>query len=205
MKKTKSVLDVNRFLKSLALILIICGSLGLLSSFMLTYDKIHVLMDPSFQPACNINPVLSCGSVMNTKQAELFGVPNTVFGLIGYSMLIVVGAAILAKAKFDRWFWIALQIGATGAFVFMHYLFYQGVYQIKAICPFCFLMWISTTPLFWYVTVHNVQAGHIALKGRLAGVKRFIINHHLDLFILWYVLLFTILITKFWYYWKTLI
>jgi uncharacterized membrane protein len=68
-------------------ILIVAGIIGCIASFVLTYDKIQVLQNANYEPSCNINPILSCGSVMKTEQASLFGVPNTVFGLVAYSML----------------------------------------------------------------------------------------------------------------------
>lgn len=203
-KSTKADFSVI-LLKWLPWILIVFGTLGIIASFTLTYDKIKVMQDATYVPNCNINPVLSCGSVMKTKQAEIMGVPSTIFGLIGYTAVVVVGAALLAKARFERWFWLSLQLGVTAAFAFIHYLFFQGVFRIGAVCPFCFLTWISTAPLFWYVTVYNVSAGHIRFAPKLAWLKRFILAHHLDLFILWYLLLLGTLLQHFWYYWKTLI
>lgn len=75
LKIRKSDLTLN---KVLPFILIAAGIIGIIASFVLTYDKIHVLTDKGYEPSCNINPILSCGSVMKTEQASLLGVPNTV-------------------------------------------------------------------------------------------------------------------------------
>ena len=32
-------------------------------------------------PTCSINPVLACGSVINTPQASVFGPPNPLIGV----------------------------------------------------------------------------------------------------------------------------
>ena len=44
-------------------VLIIGGFFGLLAAFELTLEKIAVTADPNYIPECDINPVLSCGSI----------------------------------------------------------------------------------------------------------------------------------------------
>ena len=112
--------------QTLPILFIILGGLGFVASFALTYDKIQVITDPSYVPDCNINPVLSCGSVMKTEQANLFGVPNTIFGLIGYTAMITIGVVMLTGSKINRKLWLAVQAAATMGVVFMHYLFFEG-------------------------------------------------------------------------------
>ncbi|PJE19839.1 MAG: hypothetical protein CK431_30220, partial [Mycobacterium sp.] len=62
---------------------LIGGVIGLLSSITLTVEKIELLRNPSYVPTCNINPIVSCGSVMVTKQASLLGFPNPLLGIAG--------------------------------------------------------------------------------------------------------------------------
>ncbi|WP_208766910.1 vitamin K epoxide reductase family protein [Kitasatospora cineracea] len=42
----------------------------------LTLEKIRLLESPRCVPSCNINPILSHGSVMRTGQASAFGFPT---------------------------------------------------------------------------------------------------------------------------------
>lgn len=186
-------------------ILIGASIVGVIASFALTYDKIHVLADSNYKPNCNINPILSCGSVMKTEQASLLGVPNTVFGLIAFSMLLTFGVLLAGGAKVKRWVWVGAQVAATAGVVFMHYLFFQGVYRINAICPWCFGVWMITIPTFWYITIYNLQQGNLKLPSRLGGLSTFVQRHHGDILVLWYLVIFGILIQHFWYYWSTLI
>jgi len=204
-KTAKDAKKQPDFLRALAIILLVGGLIGVIASFALTYDKIQVLTNPSYRPSCNINPVLSCGSVMKTKQADLFKVPNTVFGLIGYTSITTLGALLLSKAKVKRWVWLSLQAGVTAAFIFVHYLFFEGIFRIHAICPFCFVVWMVTAPIFWYTTIYNIQSGNIKFKANLTGARGFILRHHGDFLTAWYFVIFAILLKQFWYYWKTLI
>lgn len=109
---------------------------------------------------------------------------------------------LVADAKFSRWIWLAAQVAATLGVGFMHYLFFQAVWRIGAICPWCFVVWMTTIPVFWGITVYNIRAGNIKLP---APISRFISKHSGDILGLWYLAIITILLVKFWYYWETLL
>jgi uncharacterized membrane protein len=179
--------------------------LGFVASFALTYDKIQVMTDPGYAPNCNINPVLSCGSVMKTEQASLLGVPNTIFGLIGFTAMITLGVVMLTGSKINRRLWLGVQAAATVGVLFMHYLFFQGVFRINAICPWCFLTWMVTIPIFWYTTLYSLELFKDKLRGKLKTIASFARHHHADILGVWYLIIFLILLTKFWYYWETLL
>jgi len=191
--------------RALPYVLLIGGIVGLLASFVLTYDKVHVLQDPTYQPGCNLNPVLSCGSVMKTTQANVLGVPNTIFGLIAFGMLTMFGLALLAGAIFKRWLWQAAQVAATAGLVFMHYLFFQAVFRIHAICPWCFAVWMITIPIFWGITVRNIRTGALGVTPSTSKIARFIDKYSNDIVALWYLAILATLLIRFWYYWKTLL
>jgi len=186
-------------------IFLVAGIIGCIASFALTYDKIQVLKNPAYQPSCNINPILSCGSVMKTEQASVLGVPNTIFGLMGFSGLAVIGLTLLAGATFRRWLWLTINIGALAGFCFFIYLFYQGVYRINAICPYCFVVWMIVPPVLWYTTLYNISEGHIKLRFLHVKIKIWLQRHHGDVLLVWYLFIFSLLITHFWYYWKTVL
>lgn len=189
--------------QTLPYIMIAAGALGLLASLLLTHDKISVLQNPDYNPFCNINPIFSCGSVMQTEQASLLGLPNTVFGIMGFTALITLGFLLAAGAELKRWLWRTVQLAASAGVVFMHYLFFQGVYRVNAICPWCFLTWMVVIPLFWYITLYNLREGHISLGNK--KLNAFLQRHHGDILVVWYGIIFMILLTHFWYYWETLL
>lgn len=186
-------------------ILVICAILGLLASSILLLEKIALLKDPNYNPSCNLNPIISCGSVMKTDQASVFGVSNSFVGMIGFSVVMTIGFAVLAGAKFKAWFWRGLQIGTLFGVIFSHWLFYQGVYTIGAICPYCALIWVVMILLFWYVLLYNLREGHIRPPARLQGATNFIQKHHGNVLVVWFGILVVVILTHFWYYWQTLI
>ncbi|MEV0585700.1 vitamin K epoxide reductase family protein [Nonomuraea sp. NPDC050310] len=165
------------------------GAIGLLASFVLSVEKIALLKNPGYVPSCSLNPVLSCGSIMRTWQAELFGFPNPLLGVAAFAVVTTVGAALLAGASLPRWFWYGLQTGVSLGFVLVHWLIYQSLYEIGALCPYCMVVWAVTAVLFWYVTLHNLRRS----------------GYHTVPIVLWFLAVVTLILVRFWSYWSTLL
>jgi len=72
------------------------GARGLIASFELIVGKFALLADPDSVLSCNINPVVSCGSVILTEQGSAFGFANPILGLVGFSVIITLGVLALA-------------------------------------------------------------------------------------------------------------
>jgi uncharacterized membrane protein len=153
-----------------AWILIIAGVIGLVAAIELIIQKISVLSDPDFVPNCDINPVLSCGSVINTEQASLFGFPNPVLGVIGFTIVIMFGALLLAGVALPKTMWLGLNIGALAGMVFVVWLVSQSLYVIGALCPWCMVVWAVTIPIFWQVTTDNLAAKRLNLGKSLSEI-----------------------------------
>lgn len=186
-------------------ILIIGGLIGLAAASILTIEKIELIKNPAYVPTCNLNPILSCGSVMETWQASAFGFPNALLGLIGFSVVSTVGMALLAGATFKRWFWLGLQLGATLGMIMIHWLIFQSIFNIQALCPYCMVVWSVTITIFWYTTLYNLRTGVIATPARLKGLVAFLQRHHGDVLLVWFLAIIAVILQHFWYYWKTLI
>ncbi|MGC1176787.1 MAG: vitamin K epoxide reductase family protein [Candidatus Saccharimonadales bacterium] len=187
--------------KALPYILLIGGIIGYICAFIIMFDKIRILNNPRYVPSCDLNPIISCGSVMQSKQATAFGFPNPFIGLGAFPVVAVIGGAMLAGAKFKRWFWLGLNAGLVFAIGFVHWLFFESVYRIHALCPWCMVVWVVSITSFWYVTLYNVDQKHIKLpKGKPQQVYRWIRSHHLDLLVLWLLIIAFFILKHFWYY-----
>lgn len=186
-------------------LLLVAGIIGLIASFVLTLEKLEVVKNPDYVATCDINPVISCGSVMRSDQAEVFGFPNPLMGLIGFSAVAVVGGGLLTGARFKRWFWLAFQVGLLLAVGFVHWLFFQTVYQINALCPYCMVVWSITIPAFWYVLLYNLRTGTIKTPAAWGRIIGFIQRHHLDILVAWYLIIIALILNHFWYYFGTLL
>jgi uncharacterized membrane protein len=149
----------------MALTLIVTGAVGWWGAMALIIERVRSLADPAYEIACDVNPLLSCGSVMVTPQASLLGFPNPLLGVTGFVAPIAVGVALLAGARFDRWFWGLFLGGVTGAFLFVLWLFQQSVFVIGVLCPYCIVVWAAAIPLFWATLWWAPATGRLTRRG----------------------------------------
>jgi uncharacterized membrane protein len=194
------VKSLPTFSRVLPYILIITGVLGLLFAFLLMYDSIKIDINPHYLPSCNLNPILNCGTVINSKEADVFGFSNPLIGVAAFPVLITTGVIVLSGAKLKRWYWLALDAGSFVGVVFMHYLFIESVYRIHAVCPYCFGTWIMTIAAFWYLSLYNIQNHNIKLSKKYKPVTDFFVRHHVDWLILWFLIIIGLILKHFWYY-----
>lgn len=191
--------------QSLPIIFIVVAIIGLAASYALTFDTIKVLKNPAYIPSCNINPILSCGDVMKTKQGEILGVPNPIFGLIGFSMLLTFGLVLSTGSVLKKWLWQLINAGALAGFIFFVYLFFQASFRIHAICPWCFVVWMITPPVFWYTTLYNLREKNLDFAFIKPKLSAWLQKYHGEILFCWYLIVFMTLFVKFYYYWKTLV
>ncbi|QBI56179.1 vitamin K epoxide reductase family protein [Streptomonospora litoralis] len=191
--------------RALPWLLAVGGAVGLAASAALLIEKIRVLQDPDHVPSCSLNPVLSCGAVMDTAQAAAFGVPNPVIGVAGFAVVATAGAALLAGARFDRWFWLGLQAGTVFGVVFVHWLIFQSLYRISALCPYCMIVWAVTIPVFWYVTLHNLRAGHLRPPAAVHRPLDVLARNHTAALTLWGLAIAAAIAQAFDTYWSALL
>lgn len=190
--------------KAIGPILAICGAVGLLAAFTLAVEKLRIIEDPSYIPTCTINPILSCGSIMTTDQAEAFGFPNPLFGIAGFAAVTAIGAALIGGARLPRWLWLAVQAGLTFAVVFIHWLLFQSLYRIEALCPYCMVVWVVTIVAFLYCTLHNRAQGNLPVPAGMRGAADIAVRYHGVILTLWFALLVFLIGEAFWSYWRTL-
>lgn len=155
--------------KRFAISTILLGLLGLLAAFSLSVEKIHILTNKDATLSCDLNPFISCGTVMQKAQASLFGFPNSFIGLMAFTAPIFVGFAILAGAKFKIWFWRLYLVGLTMGFIFVLWLFTQSTFVIHVLCPYCMVAWIAMIPLFWKTFLWAGAEGVIDVPVRTVG------------------------------------
>ena len=191
--------------KALPYILVIGSCIAIIFSFLITIEKMNLIQDPNYVPPCSINPIISCGSVMKTPQASVFGFPNSLLGVSGFSIMLAMGMTLLAGASFRRWFWLWAQASMTFAFGFIYWLFYQSVYHIGALCPYCMVVWAVTIPMFLYLTLYNLEEGHLKIFNASPAWITLIRQYHLGILLGFYAVIFIAILTNFWSYWSTLL
>jgi uncharacterized membrane protein len=146
---------------------------GLVSSFVLSVDKLTLLQNPNAVLSCSINVWINCASVMQTWQSHVFGFPNSFIGLMGFPIVIAVAIAALMGAKLPRAFMAIFYGGVLLGLIFAYWLFFQSVFVIQVLCPWCLVVTVSMTimheALLRYCIRENTLNLPKKLHGRLLG------------------------------------
>ena len=181
------------------------GLVGFLAAAVLLIERIKLAQDSTYTPSCSINPILSCGSVMETAQASLLGFPNPIIGVAAFPIVVTTAVVLLAAAHLPRWYWLGLQVGVTAALGLVAWLAFQSIYRIGALCPYCMVVWAVVLPVFWYVTLRNLShgvMGEAAARSRATALLR---EWHGPLLLVPYLVVLAMITERFWSYWSTLL
>jgi len=186
--------------KGLFIAMLVGGALALVAAFVLSLEKIHLLQDPEAVLSCTFNLVLNCSTVMQTWQASVFwGIPNMYIGLMAFPVVVTVAVAGLAGVKFPRPFMIAAHIGYLLGTIFAYWLFFQSVYAIQVLCPWCLIVTFSCTLLFAAQTRYALKHNIYKLSGNMhKRAQAFVQKGYHELVVAaWIVLMIALVFLKF--------
>jgi len=162
--------DTQRRPVALAIFLIIVGLIGWYAAFALTREKLDLLLDPTASASCDFSIVVQCKANLLSWQGAIFGFPNPIIGLSSWIAPVAVGTALLAGARFDRWFWILFNAGSAASLAFVIWLISQSVFVLGTLCPWCMVTWSVTIPMFWVLTLLNLREGRFTASGRVRAI-----------------------------------
>lgn len=149
-----------------AIFSLVAGAVGWFASFELLTEYIKTLQLTDYVPNCNVSILVTCGPNMDSWQGSILGFSNTIIGVAAFMAPMFVGAALLAGARFSRWFWVTYQVGLLLGIVFVFWLFSQSVFVLGTLCPWCMVVWSVTIPLFWFTLPQPYASGEVAVSPR---------------------------------------
>ncbi|WP_051247311.1 vitamin K epoxide reductase family protein [Nocardioides halotolerans] len=161
--------------------MLVASLASLVASFVLSVEAVTLAKDPDADLGCNLNAVISCGTVGTSWQASVLGFPNAFLGLVFEPAVIVLAVAGLAGVRFPRWFMLAAQVVYTIALGFAYWLFEQAMFEIGALCPWCLLVTLATTLVFFEMTYVNVRDDNLFLPRRVQAALAGFVRSNLDL------------------------
>ena len=130
----------------------VSSTLSLIASLVLSYDAVKLAANPGSKLACDINALVSCGKVAQSWQSNLLGFPNAFLGLMTEPVVMTIAVAGLGLVAFPRWFMRAAHVVYGLGLVFALWLLSQSFFVIKAFCPWCLLVTVSTVTVFSTIT-----------------------------------------------------
>ncbi|WP_430786623.1 vitamin K epoxide reductase family protein [Actinoplanes sp. G11-F43] len=173
--------------------------LSLLASFVLSIDAVVLAADPGKALSCDINAVISCGTVAQSWQAQLFGFPNAFLGLVAEPVVITIAVASLGGVRFPRWFMVSAQAVYTLGVLFAYWLFYEAMVDIGALCPWCLLVTVSTTLVFATLTHVNLRDDNLPVPPSWRAPLKSAIQADLDavLVTIWLLVLALLVVARY--------
>jgi uncharacterized membrane protein len=185
--------------KGVYITMLVAGIFAFLAAFVLSIEKVHMLQNPDAVLSCTVNLVLNCASVMKTPQASVFGFPNSFIGVAGFAIVIAVAMGGLLKVKYSRAYLVTAQVFYGLGLLFSYWLFFQSVYVIQVLCPWCLVVTFMTTILFETLLRINLRRNNFSLsKTTNAKVQKFLDKDFDKLIVAaWIVLLVALVLGKF--------
>lgn len=180
-------------------VVLVAAIAGLLAALTLSIEKYHLLKDPDAILSCSFNLVLNCSVVMQTWQASVFGFPNSLIGVVLYPAAIVLAVFMLAKVVMPRWILLTAQAIAMLGALFAYWLFFQSVYAIQVLCPWCLVVTFVTTLIVSSITHYNLRENIFGLSKSLNKKIHEFLKRDYDKLLTasWIVLLIALVIIKF--------
>ncbi len=130
-------------------LLILLSLFGIADAAYLTFEHYQQIVPP-----CTVNRLLpiasDCGIVLRSPYSIMLGVPLAVFGVIQYSVLLIVLILLIIYKKKILSYLIILQsiIGA----IFSLYFMYVQLVILKSICTYCTLSALISFAIFFLIS-----------------------------------------------------
>lgn len=172
------------------------SAIGLVASVWQAAERVQMLKAPGKALACNLNPVIDCGSVLGNRWAALFGFPNAFIGIAIFAMLLMAGVVLVSGMKPSKLFSKFLFAISTILILFSLWFFGMSLYVIGKVCIFCLFIWAVSVPIFWYGKLNYFLTYPLQrpwLKKSLAVAQK----HHLDVLLLVYAILIALYFFRF--------
>ena len=183
--------------------LLVTSVVGWIASGILVIERLHVYADANYITSCDISPWVSCGTVFKTPQAALFGFPNPLLGILGFTVVVTLGVVLGTGARVPTWVLGGLAAVSLVAWGFVHWLAFESLYSINALCPWCLVVWAVTAPIaLWSLLVVLRLTRGATGGGRVVAAvwsARYLV------LLCWYLLVGVLVLERVWDYWSTLV
>ena len=121
------------------------GAISIAGAILTAYLTITKILGSG--PECGIDGAGgSCNAVLNSPYAEVFGLPLSLFGCLGYLAMTIFALSPLLvdpdknrglRKQLENITWLLLLAGSTAMAVFSGYLMYILAFEIKTVCYYC--------------------------------------------------------------------
>lgn len=161
------------------------GSLiGLVASAVLSYEAIVLARESTAVLSCDLNAIVSCGTVGRHASSYIFGFPNSFIGMVAMPVFITIAVAGLARTQFPRWFMKAAEGGAVVSLLFAAWMLYMSLSVIGALCPWCLTTDLGVLLIVFALIRYNASTDNLCIKGSAATRLKAVVRKNYDVVVL---------------------
>lgn len=122
---------------------------GFLLSVVLGKIGLNLLGNPSYHSFCNISESLNCDAVALSSYSSHFGIPNFLFGMVYYFVILIAGSlCLISEGKKLKNFFVYLFWLSLISLIISFYLFLVSVLVIQSKCIMCISVYFVNIILF---------------------------------------------------------
>ena len=136
----------------------LAAGLGLVVAFFAAAE----FFDAALRSVCSVNSFFSCSLVDQSNYTTTLGVPDYLWGVLGFVAILVVAALAERRPNDQRWAYALLALTSSGVGLAL-WLLYVELADIHALCPVC---------VTDYLLCGVAWAGAIALVRRTPEARR---------------------------------
>lgn len=157
--------------------IIVFSALGFIASLQLWRTEMIHRAQPGRGLGCSLNNVVDCRGAMDSAVGHLiFGIPNSVFGMVAFAALIAAGIYLVAGGRIPKWGLLVFALGTSVGLIAVLFFLATSVFQLHSLCPYCFLTWLATIFLAWLSYSLWVRAGATPTRP-LGGARRVLVGY----------------------------
>jgi hypothetical protein len=118
---------------------------------------------------------------------------------MAYPMVIMIALLGLSRAKFPLWFSRGMLVGFSLGALLAYWLFFQSLYIIQVLCPWCLIVTFSTTILLETAWRYNLRNNTLNFNKTIDKKIQVFLDKDFDKLIVasWIVLLAILVVLKF--------
>jgi len=161
----------SRRVESTIKVILFIAILGLLISTYLTW--LHY--KPEGRSFCSINERFDCDAVNKSRYSEIFGIPVSILGMLGYAAFIALSITLLSRHTFDH-DWIKMKkinrtmmVLAAIAFIFTVYLSTIQAFVLKTWCVMCIVSGLIIIMILILTIIGNQYCLSCRKRMKLSG------------------------------------
>lgn len=155
---------------------VLIAIIGILDSAYLSISHYRVYTDVGYQSFCAISKAINCDTVSQSRYSIFIGMPVPVWGIIGYSFVLLLLTFAGTKSAERKRIWPLLFIIASCFNVYSIYLALISTFIIHSYCIMCIVLYVVNFFLLYFIWIIRNRFEEAGIVEGLKQDINFIIN-----------------------------